>query len=107
MPAEHVFAAPTAAQPSGRAVRGMVVTQDGEPLSGAVLTLVGAQGQQVDQATSGDDGRYEVLAPANGRYLLICRDPASNREPSATWVSVDSAPAPHHVVLTSTASLRS
>ncbi|MGH3910859.1 MAG: efflux RND transporter permease subunit, partial [Pseudonocardiaceae bacterium] len=80
-------------------VTGVVTTADGTPLPNAVLTLVGAEGRQVGQATSSGDGSYRIPAPANGSYLLICRGPTGDRDPQATWVSIDGQTAQHHVVL--------
>ncbi|MGH3903725.1 MAG: carboxypeptidase-like regulatory domain-containing protein, partial [Pseudonocardiaceae bacterium] len=95
-PAPPVEAARASGAPS---VTGLVTTADGTPLPSAVLTLVGTEGHQVGQATSSGDGSYRILAPANGSYLLICRGPTGDRDPQATWVSIDGRTAQHHVVL--------
>ncbi|MGH8883030.1 MAG: carboxypeptidase-like regulatory domain-containing protein, partial [Stackebrandtia sp.] len=87
-------------------VTGMVTTADGTPLPSAVLTLVGAEGRQVGQATSSDDGSYRITAPATGKYLLICRAPAADREPQASWVSIDGRPTRHDIHLTGNANSR-
>jgi hypothetical protein len=81
-------------------VTGQVTTRDGTPLPGAVVTLVGAEGQQVAYTTSAGDGSYQMLAPSGGSYLLICRAPSGNRDPHAVWVSVDGVPTQHDIVLT-------
>ena len=42
---------------------------DGRPLAGHEIRLVGADGQFVGRATTADNGRFEIRAPA-GRYEL-------------------------------------
>jgi len=81
---------------------GLVTTQAGTPLPGAVLTLVSTEGQQVDQTISADDGSYQALAPSSGNYLLICRALTSDREPEASWISIQDEPTHHNITLNST-----
>ncbi len=90
----------------GPTVAGLVTTREGTPLPGVVVTLVGAAGQQVGYTTSAGDGRYQMLAPSPGSYLLIGRSPEGDREPQATWISIDGVPAQHDITLTSTAGSR-
>ncbi|HEX2300155.1 MAG TPA: efflux RND transporter permease subunit, partial [Pseudonocardiaceae bacterium] len=89
-PAAPARAPGTATHASGTpGVTGLVTNGDGTPLPDAVLTLVGAEGSQVGQATSSDNGSYHILAPTAGSYLLICRAPGGHLEPQASWVAVD------------------
>lgn len=83
--------------PGTASVIGLVTNGDGSPLPGAVLTLVGAEGSQVGQATSSGNGSYHILAPDAGSYLLICRAPGGRHEPQASWVTIDDQPTAHDI----------
>ncbi|MGH3914803.1 MAG: efflux RND transporter permease subunit [Pseudonocardiaceae bacterium] len=100
-PVEPPLVEPGGAQISGGpSVAGLVVTQEGVPRADAILTLVDAEGQQVSQSTSAGDGRYQLLAPARGNYLVICRAPLG--DPQAAWISIGDEPTQHHITLTTT-----
>jgi hypothetical protein len=80
-------------------VGGVVSGRDGTPRSGAIVTLVGADGEQVGHTTSGGDGSYELRAPSSGSYLLICQGVAGDGEPQAIWISIDGTRTRHDIVL--------
>jgi hydrophobic/amphiphilic exporter-1 (mainly G- bacteria), HAE1 family len=91
--------------PSNPVVAGVVTAGTGAVVPGAVLTLINDAGRQVGYATASDDGSYRIVAPATGSYLLICRAPATDGEPQASWVSIDGQPTRHDILLdTSTGS---
>ncbi|HEX2298389.1 MAG TPA: efflux RND transporter permease subunit, partial [Pseudonocardiaceae bacterium] len=96
-------AAPAASPPAAPSVTGLVTNGTGTPLPGAVLTLVGAGGSQVGQATAAGDGRYRITAPDSGSYLLICRAPSGEHEPQASWVSLGNPPTTHDIRFTGSA----
>lgn len=58
--------------PAGRAsvVHGFIRTADGDPVDGAVVTLLTKGGRRLDGVTSLADGSYIVSVPAPGTYLL-------------------------------------
>ncbi|MGH3928889.1 MAG: carboxypeptidase-like regulatory domain-containing protein, partial [Pseudonocardiaceae bacterium] len=91
------------ARPFGEpCVTGLVSAREGMPLPGAVLTLVDAEGRQVDHTTSADDGSYQLLAPSMGNYLVVCRARTGYHEPQASWVSIDDGPIQHDITFTTT-----
>jgi hypothetical protein len=98
-PAQAAAARPGPASVDDRTLTGVVVAATGAALPGAVLTLVNATGQQVGQATASDGGSYRIAAPEPGMYLLICRSPAVDGEPLASWVSIDDQATRHDVHL--------
>ena len=102
-PTEPTERAEPARAPGAPGVTGLVTSGEDAPLSGAVLTLVGAEGRQVGQATSSGNGSYHILAPAAGSYLLVCRAPGNNLEPQASWVAIDDQPTTHDIRFASSA----
>ncbi|WP_327359160.1 MMPL family transporter [Streptomyces sp. NBC_01304] len=81
-PKEEAFSTPTAPAPavavpeqlrgegSASAVYGFVVSTDGRPLEGAIVTLVSKGGRQLDRVDSLADGSYMLYVPGEGAYLL-------------------------------------
>ncbi|MFI5500944.1 collagen binding domain-containing protein [Nocardia asteroides] len=67
-------------------VDGRVRREDGQPLPGAVLTLIDQNGRQVARASSAADGGYAISAPTSGGYVLIVS--AVGHQPTAVNVSV-------------------
>jgi hypothetical protein len=53
-------------------VIGRVSTPTGEPVPDAVLTLADLGGRQADRTRSDGDGRYRLVPPSGGTFLLIC-----------------------------------
>ena len=96
---------PAAAPPAGAlqdadgpAVMGRVVrVEDGEPVSGAILTLVDEGGHQAARADGGSDGGYRLVAPEPGSYQLVAR--ASGRAPEVGRVVVGAHGSTYDVVL--------
>ncbi|MFJ9028640.1 MFS transporter [Streptomyces sp. NPDC102274] len=50
--------------------RGQVVDTDGMPVAWANVTLIDARGRQAGRATADEEGRYALLPPSGGRYVL-------------------------------------
>lgn len=50
--------------------RGRVLTVDGEPVARANVTLIDRHGRQAGLTVADDDGRYTLLPPAGGAYVL-------------------------------------
>ncbi len=53
-------------------VRGRVCQSDGRPARLAVVSVLERTGRQVDWARADNDGRWSVVLPAAGEYLVIC-----------------------------------
>jgi MFS family permease len=53
------------------------VTAGGQPLAGAVLTLLEASGGHVGTTQTGEDGRYAFPLPAAGRYVVTMLHPVT------------------------------
>lgn len=51
----------------GGTVRGV----DGKPIRHAVATFLGAEGQPADWSRADNDGRYSVVLPGPGRYIVV------------------------------------
>ncbi|WP_406634189.1 carboxypeptidase-like regulatory domain-containing protein [Amycolatopsis sp. WGS_07] len=79
-------------------VSGRVRRADGAAVGGAELTLVDAEGNQVDVTRSRDDGTYALRTASDGRYLLTCANPPG--QPSAEFITVLAGRLRHNVVLT-------
>ncbi|MEV6217396.1 MFS transporter [Nocardia sp. NPDC051833] len=71
-------------------VDGRVRREDGQPLSGAVLTLIDQNGRQVARTSSAADGDYAISAPTSGGYVLIVS--AMGHQPTAVNVAVGERP---------------
>ncbi|MFC7307347.1 MMPL family transporter [Streptomyces monticola] len=82
--------AASAPAPAASAVHGFIRTPRGEPVAGAVLTLVSKGGRQLDRVTSRADGSYALAAPAPGSYLLAASSP--HHTPRARHVMVGERP---------------
>ncbi|MBA2948931.1 MMPL family transporter [Streptomyces himalayensis] len=78
-------------------VHGFIRTTDGEPVSGAVLTLLSRGGRQLDRVRSLADGSYILSAPFPGGYLLAASAPGF--APRARHVVVTEAPLVYDVEL--------
>nr|WP_020498006.1 MFS transporter [Sciscionella marina] len=71
-------------------VHGTVHRSGGEPLPGAVVTLIDTAGRQVGRADAGSDGGFRLAAPTVGRYVLIASADAHQPEASPITVGEDS-----------------
>lgn len=56
-------------------VHGFIRTAEGDPVEGAIVTLLSKGGRQLDRVTSLADGSYIVAAPSAGAYLLAVTAP--------------------------------
>lgn len=52
-------------------VRGRVQTPDGKPVRLAVVSVLQRNGRQADWARADNDGRWSVVLPGSGEYLII------------------------------------
>ena len=99
--------APSSGATAMPTVRGRVSLTGGSAAH-AVLTLVDAEGRQIDTTTT-TDGTYGLSAPVPGRYLLICTpagDPGTTGyEPTARYVTAGDALDDQDITLTGPASL--
>ncbi len=95
----------TAPQPSGSGsiLFGRVYDARGVVVIGATLTLISPSGRQLGRALSGQDGFYEIAAPAPGTYVLIAS--AEGRRPDASTAILGSNPVSYDVTLTTLAGL--
>ncbi|MFE4366823.1 MFS transporter [Streptomyces sp. NPDC056835] len=50
--------------------RGRVVDPDGTPIARANVTLIDSRGRQAGRTTADEDGRYALLPPSGGPYVL-------------------------------------
>ncbi|WP_031468423.1 MFS transporter, partial [Sciscionella sediminilitoris] len=89
--------------PGGIPVHGTVHRGGGEPVPGAVLTLIDTGGRQVGRATAGPEGGYRLDAPTAGRYVLIAS--AGAHQPEASTITVGGEPLGVDLMLTGTAGL--
>jgi hypothetical protein len=86
-----------------RWVRGQVTAATGEPLAGALVTLVNADGDEAAHAIVGSDGSFAVGDMWEGTYTLIVAAP--HFRPSANTFAVGSEEAPAALSLTGIGSL--
>jgi EmrB/QacA subfamily drug resistance transporter len=70
----------------GTPIGGLVRRTDGSPVPGATLTLINHGGQQVARCVSGRDGRYQLIAPLDGVYVLIAS--SVGHQPQASTLRV-------------------
>jgi hypothetical protein len=75
-----------------RWVRGQVTAATGEPMAGALVTLVNADGDEAAHAIVGSDGSFAVGDMWEGTYTLIVAAP--HFRPSANTFAVGSEEAP-------------
>ncbi|MEU4107749.1 MFS transporter [Streptomyces sp. NPDC048208] len=82
---------------AGIAVCGTVQHPDGTVVPRAALTLIDVAGVQIGRGASGDDGRYALVTPGPGSYVLIAA--AGGHQPQAVSVTVGERPVELDVVL--------
>ncbi|WP_320773391.1 MFS transporter [Streptomyces sp. CRN 30] len=91
LPAESVpIPPPRPAHTGGAVVRGTVRQHDGTAVARAALTLIDVTGQQIGRGAGGEDGRYELVPPGPGAYVLIAA--ADGHQPQAVTVTVGEGP---------------
>ncbi len=97
---DPIASAGTAPQPSGSGsiLFGRVYDARGVAVIGATLTLISPSGRQLGRALAGQDGFYEIEAPAPGTYVLIAS--AEGRRPDASTAILGSNPVSYDVTLT-------
>ncbi|MEV0124458.1 MFS transporter [Streptomyces sp. NPDC050703] len=82
---------------AGVPVCGTVQHADGTAVPRAALTLIDVAGQQIGRGASGDDGRYALVTPGAGSFVLIAA--AGGHQPQAVTVTVGERPVELDVVL--------
>lgn len=87
----------SSAEGGASVVHGFIRTADGDPVDGAVVTLLSKGGRQLDRVTSLADGSYIVSVPASGTYLLVAT--AASYGARARHVVVEDGPLVHDVEL--------
>lgn len=85
------------AEPLRPALFGFVRTPGDSPLPGAALTLIDANGTEVDRVRSGTDGSYRLDAPAQDSYVLICA--AAPHQPVAERLTIGPATIRHDLLI--------
>ncbi|GAA1836658.1 MFS transporter [Pseudonocardia ailaonensis] len=81
----------------GPAIYGFVTGASGGGIAGAVVTVTGANGEQVARAATQADGGYEFHLATGGTYLLVVASGAL--QPAAAMVPVAGVPVRHDVAL--------
>ncbi len=76
---------------------GQVTQAGGVPVPGAALTLADLSGRQLDREGADDDGRYQLIPPSGGTFLVICA--SATHQPQAALVAVADVPVRHNVAL--------
>jgi EmrB/QacA subfamily drug resistance transporter len=79
-------------------VHGTVTGSAGEPITGAAITLTDTTGRQVDRVRSDGDGRFQLVAPSGGNYVLITS--AGQFQPNASMIVLNGGPVRHDVAMT-------
>jgi len=108
LPADDAVAEPPASLPADetvveppvqprRWVRGQVTAATGEPLAGALVTLVTTDGDEAGHAIAGSDGWFAVGDMREGNYTLIAAAP--HFRPAARTFSLSSEEAPVMIIL--------
>ncbi|WP_157183310.1 MFS transporter [Sciscionella marina] len=82
---------------SGVSVHGKVLRGRQEPAAGAVVTLIDQAGRQIDRITADQNGRYAVLAPTSGNYVLL--GASQGHEPRVTPLTVGTTPHAFDILL--------
>ena len=78
-------------------VRGTVQHPDGTVVPRAALTLIDIAGQQIGRGASAENGRYALVTPGPGAYVLIAA--AGGHQPQAVSVTVGERPVDLDIVL--------
>jgi Carboxypeptidase regulatory-like domain len=81
---------PTVTTGSPQPVWFRVVRRDGEPVGGAVVSLLDDHGREADATKTATDGGGELHAPHRGRFLMIAS--ADGFQPRAALLTVEEQP---------------
>jgi Carboxypeptidase regulatory-like domain len=81
---------PTVTTGSPQPVWFRVVRRDGEPVGGAVVSLLDDHGREADATKTATDGGGELHAPHRGRFLMIAS--AEGFQPRAALLTVEEQP---------------
>jgi hypothetical protein len=81
---------PTVVNRSPQPVWFRVVRRDGEPVGGAVVSLLDDHGHEADATKTATDGGGELHAPHGGRFLMITS--ADGFQPRAALLTVEEQP---------------
>lgn len=77
---------------------GSVTHGDGSPVHHATLTLTDLSGRQLDRGWTDGDGRYRLMPPTGGTYVVICAT-AGTYQPHAALVAVADQTVRHDILL--------
>ncbi|MFJ8672137.1 MFS transporter [Streptomyces sp. NPDC093589] len=80
--------------------RGRVLDAARVPVAGATVTLIDRQGRQAGVTPAGADGRYELVAPAAGAYVLIGSAPGHEPQAASATCHGEATSAAPDLVLT-------
>ena len=103
LPKQHRAAQPTPVVPAPEPVRageisGSLRSAGGAVVPGAVVTVTGPDGHQIDRVHADETGGYRVAGLNPGSYTVIVT--AAGFQPDAATVSINGAGAVHDVALT-------
>jgi hypothetical protein len=90
LPVTAAAAPPVVRTGSPQPVWFRVVRRDGEPVAGALVTLLDDHGQEVDATKTATDGGGELQAPHAGRFLMIAG--SDGFQPRAVLLTVEGQP---------------
>jgi EmrB/QacA subfamily drug resistance transporter len=76
-------------------VRGRVQRGDGKPARLAVVSMLDREGRQADWARADNDGRWSVVLPGAGEYLVVCSAEGWAARSELRHLSADAAPVLH------------
>ncbi|GLY86819.1 hypothetical protein Airi02_047480 [Actinoallomurus iriomotensis] len=103
-PSRHVAPAPAFAETvpgdgasGGILVSGRVHSPNNVPVTGAAVTLISLEGQQLGRSLAQGDGSYGIGVPRAGSYFLIAS--AAGHQPHASTIVVGDTPVPYDILL--------
>ncbi len=76
-------------------VRGRVQRGDGKPARLAVVSMLDRTGRQADWARADNDGRWSVVLPGAGEYLVVCSAEGWAARSELRHLSADAVPVLH------------
>nr|WP_285633515.1 carboxypeptidase regulatory-like domain-containing protein [Actinoallomurus iriomotensis] len=81
----------------GILVSGRVHSPNNVPVTGAAVTLISLEGQQLGRSLAQGDGSYGIGVPRAGSYFLIAS--AAGHQPHASTIVVGDTPLPYDILL--------